>query len=190
MITTRRDARPIPGGLARKLVLDLLSVFAVAVASLGTGLLIDRFSSRPLPLIYQTPEERFDAELSSLIAAPPFALPPATTIGLAEFRSAVESKRALILDARSAPLFMQGHVPGAFNLARDDFAHDYRQLSGVLKPATDKPIIVYCSGGDCHDSRLVANALRTLGFNDVSVFTGGWETWSAARLPIATGTAQ
>ena len=44
----------------------------------------------------------------------------------------------------------------------------------MLKAAHDKPIIVYCSGGDCHDSRLVANALLSLGFGNVSVFTGGW----------------
>ena len=63
--------------------------------------------------------------------------------------------------------FEQGHVPGAFNLARDEFAHDYQRLAGVLHSAHEKPIIVYCSGGDCHDSRLVANALLSLGFNNV-----------------------
>jgi len=84
----------------------------------------------------------------------------------------------------------QGHVPGALNLARDDFAHDYRHLDGVLKAAQDKPIFVYCGGGDCLASRLIANALLTLGFSDVTVFTGGWEAWSAARLPVSTGSGQ
>ena len=49
--------------------------------------------------------------------------------------------------------------------------------------------MVYCAGGDCHDSRLVANALLTLGFSEVSVFTGGWEAWLAARLPATVGSA-
>jgi 3-mercaptopyruvate sulfurtransferase SseA len=81
-------------------------------------------------------------------------------------------------------------VPGALNLARDDFAHDYRRLDSVLKGAEDKATIVYCGGGDCHDSRLVANALLTLGYGDVTVFTGGWEVWSASKLPISTGNGQ
>jgi rhodanese-related sulfurtransferase len=176
--------------ITRRVALDLSGVLLIALVSLAAGLSINRFSARPLPLVYKTPEQRFDAELTSLVAAPPFALQPAPTVGLAQFRAAVENNSALILDARPASFFIEGHVPGALNLARDDFAHDYRHLSVVLKAAGDKPIIVYCSGGVCHDSRLVANALLTLGFSKVSVFTGGWEEWSSARLPVATGAAQ
>jgi rhodanese-related sulfurtransferase len=173
--------------LARRVALDFGGVLLIAIVCVAGGFLINRFSARPLPIVYQTPEQRLDAELTSLVAAPPFALEPATPIGLSQFRSAVESRRALILDARPAPFFIQGHVPGALNLARDDFADDYRRLAGVLKAAREKPIMVYCSGGACHDSRLVANALLTLGFSNVSVFTGGWEVWSAAGLPISRG---
>jgi rhodanese-related sulfurtransferase len=175
--------------LARRVAFDLAGVFLLAIISLAVGLLIDRVSAQPLPLVYQTPEQRFDAELTSMVAARPFAIAPAATIGLSEFRSAVEAKSALILDARPDAFFIQGHVPGALNLARDNFAHDYRRLSSVLKAPSDKPIIVYCSGGACHDSRLVANALLTLGFSNVRVFTGGWEAWSAAGLPVSRGTA-
>jgi rhodanese-related sulfurtransferase len=151
---------------------------------------MNRYYQAPLPMVFQTPEQRFDAELTTLVAAPPFKIAPAATIGLDEFRSAVDNKSALILDARPSVFFEQGHVPGALNLARDDFAHDYRSLSDVLKAATDKRVIVYCSGGECHDSRLVANALLSLGFGNVSVFTGGWEAWSAAGLPASTGSGQ
>ena len=151
---------------------------------------MNRFSAHPLPIVYQTPEQRFDAELTTLVAAPPFKIAPAATVQLPDFRSAVDNKSALILDARPSVFFEQGHVPGALNLARDDFARDYRRLSSALKAATDKPIIVYCSGGECHDSRLVANALLTLGFGDVKVFTGGWEAWQAAGLPTAMGAAR
>jgi rhodanese-related sulfurtransferase len=168
---------------------DLGLVVVLAVASLGAGLAINRYSSQPLPLVYQTPEQRFDAELTTLVAAPPFKIAPAATIGLPEFRAIVDGKRALILDARPSLLFAEGHVPGALNLSRQDFARDYRRLTPTLKAVRDKPIVVYCAGGDCHDSRLVANALLTLGFSNVSVFTGGWEAWSAAKLPATTGSA-
>jgi rhodanese-related sulfurtransferase len=151
---------------------------------------MNRCSQAPLPIVYRTPEQRFDAELTTLVSAPPFKIAPAATVGLDKFRAAVESKSALILDARPSVFFENGHVPGAINLARDDFAHDYRRLAGVLQTSHDKPIIVYCSGGDCHDSRLVANALLSLGFSDVTVFTGGWEAWSAAGLPASTGSSR
>ena len=169
---------------------DLGGVALIAVASLMAALAMNRFSAHPLPIVYQTPEHRFDAELTTLVVAPPFKIAPAATVRLPEFRLAVESKRALILDARPSVFFEQGHVPGAFNLARDNFARDYRHLSPALKAAADKPIIVYCSGGECHDSRLVANALLTLGFSDIRVFTGGWEVWLAAGLPTSKGAAR
>ena len=185
----RSDAGPLRGNPRLQIARDLGLVALLALASLAAGLAINRYSSQPLPLVYRTPEQRFDAELTTLVAAPPFKIAPAATIGLPEFRAIVDGKRALILDARPDLIFEQGHVPGALNLSRQDFARDYRRLAPTLKPATDKPIVVYCSGGDCHDSKLVANALLTLGFSNVSVFTGGWEAWSTAKLPAATGSA-
>ncbi len=187
-IATPDSARlPEATSIASQMVRDLGLIAMLAIASLAAGLAINRFSPHPLPIVYQTPEQRFDAELTTLVAAAPFKIAPAATVGLDQFRSAVERKSALILDARPSVFFEQGHVAGALNLARDDFARDYRRLSPSLKAATDKPIIVYCSGGECHDSRLVANALLSLGFSNVSVFTGGWDAWSAAGLPASTG---
>ncbi len=164
----------------------LLGVLCLALASLAAGLIINRFRSSPLPLPYQSPEQRFDTELTTLIVSPPFKIAPAAAVSLDQFRSALAARNTLIFDARPSSFFDLGHVPGALNLARDNFAHDYRKLDSILKNAQDKPIIVYCGGGDCHDSRLVANALLTLGYGDVSVFTGGWQEWSAAKLPVST----
>jgi rhodanese-related sulfurtransferase len=186
-ITAASAQPPHVRSLASRILRDLVRVALLAIASLVAGLIMNRFSSAPLPIVYQTPEQRFDVELTTLVAAPPFKIAPAATVGLDQFRSAVDRKDALILDARPSVFFENGHVPGALNLARDDFAKDYRRLTGVLQSAHDKPIIVYCSGGECHDSKLVANALLSLGFGNVSVFTGGWEAWSAAGLPASKG---
>jgi rhodanese-related sulfurtransferase len=186
---THNPAR-VPRRLGPQIIRDLLGVAILAIASLAAGLTMNHFSPAPLPVVYHTPEQRFDAELTTMVSAPPLQIAPAATVRLDEFHSAVDSKSALILDARPSVFFEQGHVPGALNLARDDFAHDYRNLAGVLDGAHDKPIIVYCSGGECHDSKLVANALLSLGFSNVRVFTGGWEAWSAAGLPASTGSGR
>ena len=103
------------------------------------------------------------------------------------FPDRAENKSALILDARPAVFIERGHVPGALNLSRDDFANDIVASRPRLKTAQAKPIIVYCSGGECHDSRLVANALLSLGFSNVSLYPGGWEEWSAAIWRKLTG---
>jgi rhodanese-related sulfurtransferase len=116
-------------------------------------------------------------------------VPAAATVSLADFWTAVENKSALILDGRPAVFFERGYVSGALNLSRDEFACDYRRLAPTQKAAQTKPVIVYCSGGACHNSRLVANALLSLGFRDGSVYRGGWDEWSADHLAEAAGSA-
>lgn len=172
---------------------DLGGVILLFVLAMIAGVVANRFRAQPIALRYQSPEQRLasdvklTAELTNLVNAPPFQASDLQTIELAEFRTIVEGKSALLLDARSAPFYALGHVPGALNLARDDFAHDYQVLAKQLAAYRDQPVVVYCSGGECHDSKLVASALLSLGFTNVKVFTGGWEEWSQANLPATKG---
>ena len=163
---------------------DIVGVICLAVASLLAGLAINYLRAPPLPLIYQTPEQRLAEELTTLVETPAFRLSDADTISLAQLRSVVADHQTIILDARAAPFYQQGHIPGALNLSRDDFAADYRRLRPTLDASKDKSIVVYCSGGDCHDSRMVASALLSLGFSQVRLFTGGWSGWTEAGLSV------
>jgi rhodanese-related sulfurtransferase len=167
------------GGIGK----DLAAVVGLAIVSLIAGLIINHLGANSLPLVHRSPSERLQGELTRLVAAPPFESFPVETVSLDEFRPAVEHKDDLIIDARSSHYYQTGHVPGAINLARDDFARDYIRLRASLEKSKDAPIIVYCSGGDCHDSKMVAQALTSLGFSQVRVFTGGWDAWTAAGLP-------
>jgi rhodanese-related sulfurtransferase len=168
------------------LALDFSGVVVVAIVAAGAGVAWNRLHGPAIPLVYQTPAQRLDVQLTELIKAPPFKVTNLQTIGIRQFQALVQDKGAVILDARAAPFYQQGHVPGALNLARDDFAREYQSLSSRLKPDRDRLIVVYCSGGECHDSKLVASALLSLGFSDVRVFTGGWEQWTQAGMPVAT----
>lgn len=174
------SSRPRRGTFTR----DVVGVTCLALASLLAGLTINYLRSAPLPLVYHTPEQRLAAELTTLVEAPAFRLSDADTISLDQFRNLVGDHQTIILDARAAPFYQQGHIPGALNLSRDDFAADYRRLRPTLDASKDKSLVIYCSGGDCHDSRMVASALLSLGFSQVRVFTGGWSGWTEAGLPV------
>ncbi len=178
---TEGGSSPLRGGTFTR---DIVGVIFLAVASLLAGLAINHFRAAPLALVYQTPEQRLAAELTSLVEAPAFRLTDADTISLDQLRGVVGDHKTIVLDARAAPFYQQGHIPGALNLSRDDFARDYRRVRPTLDSAKDKSIVVYCSGGDCHDSRMVASALLSLGFSQVRVFTGGWSGWTEAGLPV------
>lgn len=162
---------------------DFAGVIGLAMLALLTGLTLNHFNSNPIPLTYQSPDQQLQAELRQLINAPPFDSFPVETIDLDQFQQAVNDKSMMILDARAVTYFDRGHVPRALNLSRADFAHDYMRLRPVLDPAKDKPIVVYCAGGACHDSKMVAQALTSLGFSNVRIYPGGWDGWTAAGLP-------
>jgi Rhodanese-like domain len=84
-------------------------------------------------MVYQTPEQRLEADLSQLIAVPAFQSLPVEMIDLTEFKAAIDTRQARILDARSSVYDRQGHVPGALNLARDNFGANYCTSRTVLK---------------------------------------------------------
>jgi rhodanese-related sulfurtransferase len=166
---------------------DVTGVVALAIFSLAAGVVVNHFRARPLALVYRSPEQRLQAELAELVAGPPLQSFPVGTIGLDEFRRMVGTKSDVTLDARASVYYQQGHVPGALNLSREDFGRDYLRLRAILEKDKERPIVVYCSGGTCHDSKMVAQALTSLGFTNVRIFPGGWEAWSSAGLPAQQG---
>jgi rhodanese-related sulfurtransferase len=164
---------------------DLLRVSLLAIVSLLIGLGSNLIRKTPVSLTYQSPEQRFSAQLSQIVAAPPMPITNSNAINFDQFRGVFDSKSAVILDARDKAFYDRGHIPGALSLPRDTFATSYEGLRSTLNRHRTEPIVVYCSGGDCHDSRLVAGALLSLGYLQVKVFVDGWTGWTDNHMPIA-----
>jgi len=98
-----------------------------------------------------------------------------------QVRAAIE-KGLLIIDARRDDQYQRGHIPTAVNLPAETAAEN---LEKVFERADlEDPIIVYCGGADCEDSREVFELLKGMGFRNVRLYFGGWEDWLRARMPI------
>jgi rhodanese-related sulfurtransferase len=84
---------------------------------------------------------------------------------------------ALVVDVREPGEFGAGHILGARNvpLARLDG-------SGDLAKRKDKPVILYCDGGE--RAAKAGSALRKLGFSRVVNLSGGLPAWQQAGLPV------
>jgi rhodanese-related sulfurtransferase len=164
---------------------DLIYCMLMGLASLMIGLGINRLRATPLLLAYESPEQRLSDELAQLVAAPPMQINKSDSIDFDEFRNIFRSGSAVILDARDKAFYDEGHIPGALSLPRDDFAASYRDLRSKLDKRREQTIVVYCSGGDCHDSRLVAGALLSLGYPQVKIFVDGWKGWTDNNMPRA-----
>ena len=49
------------------------------------------------------------------------------------------------------------------------------------------PVVLYCSGGDCEDSHMLAQKLFGAGFNNLLVYRDGWPDWVKRKGKSATG---
>ncbi|MFH1562561.1 MAG: rhodanese-like domain-containing protein [Nitrospirota bacterium] len=97
-------------------------------------------------------------------------------VSLEEVKVKLEEKGVIFIDARTKEEFAKGHINGAINMPYNNFEIAYHQAT-PFHNAIEKEIIVYCGGGDCPSSLLVAENLTLLGHTNVKVFLGGWASW-------------
>jgi rhodanese-related sulfurtransferase len=90
----------------------------------------------------------------------------------------INREDALVVDVREPNEFATGHVLGAKNvpLAKLD-------ASGAdLAKKKERPVIVYCDGGD--RSAKALSALKRQGYTRVANLSGGLAAWQQAGLPV------
>lgn len=94
----------------------------------------------------------------------------------------------LFVDARKDEAFEAGHIPGAIQC-------DYWRLDTYLDAVLPRvlgveKVIVYCNGKQCEDSLELCRTFTQTAqvpWSSIYLFKGGWEEWSAAKLPVETG---
>ena len=114
--------------------------------------------------------------------------PGVRLITLAEAEDIWRAGEAAFLDARTADLYRKGHVPRALSAPAKEAGESLPSFFERL-PLVGA-IVVYCEGGDCQSSLLLAKQLHDKGFTDIRVLSGGWEEWKRAGLPEETGDDQ
>ena len=86
----------------------------------------------------------------------------------------------LFIDARDNISFSEGHILGAispipYDGMVDKIFSDY---------GFNEPFVVYCDDAECGLSEDLAYKLQADGFSRIYVFSGGWNQWLKAKLPI------
>jgi rhodanese-related sulfurtransferase len=115
---------------------------------------------------------------------------PYVEIGFADVK-ALHGKNALILDARRTSVYEQGHIPGArtYSVWESDIDDKVRKLFDERSDPSAQalPIVIYCSGGDCEDSHMLAQKLWGIQFNNVYVYKDGFPDWQSHGGQVHTG---
>ena len=151
-----------PAILDRKTVWPMLGM---AAAGLLFGLTANFFAARPLPLF------RAPAEAGPAVPEVHFSEVDADfVLGIGA------DSGTLLLDARAADAFRQGHIPGAVSLPLAAFARVFPGLARRLRDA--RMLVVYCSGPNCNDSRDLALRLWEKGLKYLLLYKGGMEDWN------------
>ena len=84
-----------------------------------------------------------------------------------------DAELVVFVDARDAPQYEAGHIPGAYLL--DPYRPEHGLASALAVCATAEQMVVYCPGGDCEDSELAAGLLLDSGIpgSKILVYGGG-----------------
>jgi len=167
--------RELAGGVALMVVAALLGIGVNAVRPRG------------LPLI-QKGEVVSTAQHGVVDTTTTFVPTAKGAISIDEMKKQFDSKTAVILDARSPEEYEEGHIPGSINIPHDRIPEFQDVLNREV--STDAHVICYCRSPSCDFSDLLATELKIIGWQDVSVFSGGWEEWTKAGYPVEKGPRQ
>ena len=97
-------------------------------------------------------------------------------VNTAEATHLINREDALVVDVRDPGEYGAGHILGAKNVPLS------RLDDGELAKRKDRPVIVYCDGGDRAGKAI--SALKKQGFARVVNLSGGIKAWQAAGLPV------
>lgn len=98
------------------------------------------------------------------------------------------ARGVLVIDARRKKDYEQGHVAFARNISPWEGDADAK-ITALVNEGRDgaQPVVVYCSGGDCEDSHMLATRVYGGGFNNLLVYKDGWPDWVKRGGKSATG---
>ena len=111
--------------------------------------------------------------------------PAEGVVTLEQMKQLFDSGGAVIIDARSTTEYEEGHIPGAINIPHDRIPEFMDVLNTEV--STDARVVAYCRSVTCDFSDLLATEMKVIGYQDVSVFSGGWDEWTKAKYPTETG---
>lgn len=91
----------------------------------------------------------------------------------------VNRENAVVVDIRKPVDFNNGHITDSINLPLEKIN---KEQLGALEKQKKSPIVVVCNAGI--SAKTAAKVLSKQGFENVSVLTGGIQTWTSANLPV------
>ncbi len=120
-----------------------------------------------------------------------FALRPGQPVREIGSEEAAEARKAGIpfLDSRRSAEYELEHIAGAWSLPVWESTLEDRltEFEAKTNPLPEAPLVLYCSGGGCEDSHLLAARLFKLGYRNLLIYREGYPDWVSKGRPTAKG---
>lgn len=99
---------------------------------------------------------------------------------------------ARFLDARRSADYRAGHIAGAWSLPvwESDLEARLTTFEAGSAASYGDLLVLYCGGGDCQDSHLLAGKLLALGYRHLRIYRDGFPDWVAQGRPVRAGVAR
>ena len=92
----------------------------------------------------------------------------------------INHQHAAVLDIRAQEAFIKSKIVGSINVDINQIDKKNKKLAKLIK----KPIIIVCDFGKT--ATLAEKKLKTEGFNEIYVLTGGIANWQKEGLPLTS----
>lgn len=103
-------------------------------------------------------------------------------VTLAQMKQLVENNligKFTLIDARRPENYAKAHIKTAVNIYYED--NEDLVIDKIMALSADKPVIVYCDGGNCELSHNIAMLLTSFGFKQIFIYEGGWDEWNKVK---------
>jgi len=107
-------------------------------------------------------------------------------IDVPQAKALFEAGDTVFADARPLEQYEEGHIAGAEHLDPDAFFGG-EDPEFVYTYPMEQRIVIYCPGGECDASELVAVRLEGFGFSNLHILKPGYPAWVEAGLPTEAG---
>ena len=99
------------------------------------------------------------------------------TIGLKELQK--KKDEVILIEVLDPEQYNDFHIKGAINVPYKKIASEAEK-----KFKKDEEIVVYCSDSECQSSKIAADKLDDMGYENVWHYKGGKKEWKEAGLPV------
>ena len=97
------------------------------------------------------------------------------TVSIDQVKERLDNPNFIIIDARQEEEYLDAHIGDAINIYPYD--EDDIVFEKILDLPENKTFIIYCTGGNCDLSHNLAEKMLAMGYENVFIYTGGWEEW-------------